>query len=296
MKKIMMIYNPLSGEGTISNKLDDIIKLHQDEGFELVLREIKEDLNLESFLLELDDDYSHILIAGGDGTVNIFINTLLGLNINIPVGVIPSGTANDFASHIGMPHDVLEACRRILDSRPKKIDIGKINDRYFINVASMGLFTDVSQKTNQTLKNNLGKMAYFLKGIQEIPNFKKIPVRLKSREFNYEGDVFVVLVFNGNSAGSMDIAYNADLSDGKLDVIILNPDSILDIFPLFMKLILKKNLNDTAGITYFQTEELLLDSDMEELTTDIDGEYGPDLPLRILCLKDRLEILGIIDN
>lgn len=296
MKKIMMIYNPVSGEGTIADKLEDIVKLHRDEGFDLVLREIKEDLRLEKILMEINDEFSHIMVAGGDGTVNILINVLIGLNINIPIAVIPSGTANDFASHIGMPHDVLDACRRILDSRPRKIDVGKINDRYFINIASMGLFTDVSQKTNQTLKNTLGKIAYFLKGIQEIPNYKKIPIRLKSREFNYEGDAFVVLVFNGNSAGSMDIAYNADLSDGKLDVIILNPDSLLEIFPLFMKLILKKNLADTAGITYFQTNELSLESDMENLTTDVDGEYGPDLPLRILCLKDRLEILGISDK
>lgn len=296
MKKIMMIYNPTSGEGTIADKLEDIVKLHQDEGFDLVLREIKEDLKLEKVLMELNDEFSHIMVAGGDGTVNILINALIGLNIDIPIGVIPSGTANDFASHIGMPNDVLEACRRILDSRPKKIDIGKINDRYFINVASMGLFTDVSQKTNQSLKNTIGKMAYFLKGLQEIPNFKKIPIILKSREFNYEGDAFVVLVFNGNSAGSMDIAYNADLTDGMLDVIILNPDSLLDIFPLLMKLILKKNLADTVGITYFQTNELTLETDMEAVTTDIDGEYGPELPMKILCMKHRLEILGIVDN
>lgn len=296
MKKIMMIYNPTSGEGTINDKLEDIVKLHQDEGFDLVLREVNGELDLETILMEINDDFSHIMVAGGDGTVNILINALISLNIDIPIGVIPSGTANDFASHIGMPHDVLEASRRIIASKPKKIDIGKINDKYFINVASMGLFTDVSQKTNQSLKNIIGKVAYFLKGIQEIPNFKKIPLKLKSREFNYEGDAFVVLIFNGNSAGSMDIAYNADLTDGMLDVIILNPESLLEIFPLLMKLIMKKNLADTVGITYFQTDELSLETDIEDLTTDIDGEYGPVLPLKILCLKDRLEILGIIEK
>lgn len=292
----MMIYNPTSGEGTINDKLEDIVKLHQDEGFDLVLREVNGELDLETILMEINDDFSHIMVAGGDGTVNILINALISLNIDIPIGVIPSGTANDFASHIGMPHDVLEASRRILASKPKKIDIGKINDKYFINVASMGLFTDVSQKTNQSLKSTIGKTAYFLKGIQEIPNFKKIPIKLKSREFNYEGDVYVVLIFNGNSAGSMNIAHNADLSDGKLDVILLNPESLLEIFPLFMKLILKKNLTDVAGLTYFQTDELSLETDIEDITTDIDGEYGPELPFKILCMKDSLEILGIVEK
>lgn len=295
MKKIMMIYNPTSGEGTITEKLEDIIKLHQDEGYDLVLKEINEELNLDDDLLEINEEFSHILVAGGDGTVNMLVNALIRLNINIPLGVIPSGTANDFASHIGMSGDVLDCCRRILASNPRKIDIGKINDRHFINVASMGLFTDVSQKTNQSLKSTIGKMAYFLKGLQEIPNFKKVPIRLKSKEFNFEGEVYVVLIFNGNSAGSLDIAYNADFSDGKLDVIILNPESLLEIFPLLMKLIMKKNIADSVGITYFQTDYLSLETDMKELTTDIDGEYGPELPLDIQCLKGRLEILGLID-
>ncbi len=295
MKKILMVYNPIAGEGTITDKLEDIVNLHKAEGFDLVLREINGDLDLEKVLIELNDDYSHIIVAGGDGTVNMMVNSLIKLNINIPLGVIPSGTANDFASHIGMPNDVLEACRKILASKPKRIDIGKVNDDYFVNVASLGLFTDVSQKTNQALKNTIGKIAYFLKGIQEIPNFKKIPIKIKSKEYNYEGEVYVILIFNGNSAGSMDFAYNADMSDGKLDVILINPETMLEVFPLLMKLIMKKNLEDTVGLTYFQTDELSLETKMKNISTDIDGEYGPLLPLKISCIKERLEILGLIN-
>lgn len=295
MKKILMVYNPIAGEGTITDKLEDIVNLHKAEGFDLVLREINGDLDLEKVLIELNDDYSHIIVAGGDGTVNMMVNSLIKLNINIPLGVIPSGTANDFASHIGMPNDVLEACRKILASKPKRIDIGKVNDDYFVNVASLGLFTDVSQKTNQALKNTIGKIAYFLKGIQEIPNFKKIPIKIKSKEYNYEGEVYVILIFNGNSAGSMDFAYNADMSDGKLDVILINPETMLEVFPLLMKLIMKKNLEDTVGLTYFQTDEVSLETTMKNISTDIDGEYGPLLPLKISCIKERLEILGLIN-
>ncbi len=296
MKKILMLYNPTSGVGAITDKLETIVKLYQDEGFDLVLGEINNDLDLEKVLLEMNGEYNYIIVAGGDGTVNMIVNALVRLNIDIPLGVIPSGTANDFANHIGMPIDVLEASKRILNSKPKRIDIGQINDKYFINVASTGLFTDVSQKTNQSLKNTIGKLAYFIKGIQEIPNFKKIPIKIKSKEYNFEGEVYVILIFNGNSAGSMDIAYNADISDGKLDVIILNPESLLEVFPLLMKLVMKRNLEDTSGLIYFQTDKLTIETDMENLTTDIDGEYGPDLPLEISCIKDRLEILGILDN
>ncbi len=74
------------------------------------------------------------------------VNHLKKFSIDLPIAILPTGTANDFAKFIGMPTNVGEACEQILKSSVKKIDLGKINDKYFINVASTGLFTDVSQK------------------------------------------------------------------------------------------------------------------------------------------------------
>ena len=68
------------------------------------------------------------------------------INIDIPIGILPCGTANDFAKAVNLPFNPKDSIERIVNSKPKKIDIGKINDKYFINVASAGMFTDVSQK------------------------------------------------------------------------------------------------------------------------------------------------------
>ena len=115
----------------------------------------------------------------------------------MPIGILPVGTANDFGKFINIPQDIEEACKQILSSKPVKVDIGKINDRYFINVASTGLFTDVSQKTDVTLKNAIGKLAYYIKGIEELPNFRKLKIKLKSKEVDYNGEMYLMLIFNG---------------------------------------------------------------------------------------------------
>ena len=296
MKKIMLLYNPIAGDGNFTDKLDDIVKIHQTEGFDIIKHEVNNDLDINKLLLESVDDCSYILVAGGDGTVNTLVNALMKLKIDIPIGILPTGTANDLATHLGIPGDIIEACKQIMNSTSDKIDVGKINDDYFINVACLGLFTEVSQKTDISMKNNLGKLAYYLKGIQQIPNFKKIPIKVKSKEFNYEGDIYIILILNGNLTGNMDIAYKASVTDGKLDVILVNPESLLDVFPLILKLIMKNHLDDPVGLKYFQTDEILIETEMKDIPTDIDGEYGPELPLRISCIKKGLSVLGIVEK
>ena len=105
-------------------------------------------------LLYLNEDYDHILISGGRCTVDMVLNVMKELEINKPIGILPTGTANDFANALSLPFNVKESIENIINSSPKKIDIGKVNNKYFINVASAGMFTDVSQKINTEFKNS----------------------------------------------------------------------------------------------------------------------------------------------
>lgn len=291
MKKVRFIYNPYSGENSIINELDNVIKMHQEVGLTIVPYRIQKGKNLEETLDTVDETYSYILIAGGDGTVDSVVNAMEKKNINIPIGILPVGTANDFGKFIGMPSDISEACKQILDSRPKKVDIGKINDKYFINVASTGLFTDVSQKTDVNLKNTIGKLAYYLKGLEELPNFRRLKIKLTSKECSYEGEMYLILVFNGKTAGNFNLATEAEVTDGKLDVIIFKAIQIYELLPLFIKVLKGEHL-DSDKVVYFKTDDVYIESS-EDIVTDIDGEKGPDFPLRIQCIKEGIEVLGI---
>ena len=219
MKKVKFIYNPFSGEHTILDDLDNVIRIHQKYDYTIVPFRISNDRELEEAFDDIDDTYKYVLIAGGDGTVDNVVNTMKGLKIDLPIAILPVGTANDFAKFIGMPSNVEVACEQILKSEITELDLGKVNDKFFINVASAGLFTDVSQKTDVNLKNTIGKLAYYVKGIEQIPNLRKLKVKISCEKLVFDGDMYLILVFNGQTAGNFNLAYKADASDGLLDVI-----------------------------------------------------------------------------
>ncbi len=100
---------------------------------------ISYNVNLENAFWDIDDTYDHILVSGGDGTVNQIVNIIKEKNLDIPLAVLPAGTANDFAHVIGMPHSIRKSIDQILNSTPKMVDLGKANDKYFVNIFSCGI-------------------------------------------------------------------------------------------------------------------------------------------------------------
>ena len=292
MKKVKLIYNPYSGENVILAKLDNVINIHQESGYTIVPYRIKRECGIEEAFADVKGgNYEYILIAGEDGTVDSVVNAMAKLGISLPIAILPVGTANDFAKFLGIPFDVNEACRKIINSSAVGVDLGSINDKYFVNVASTGLFTDVSQKTDINLKNTIGKLAYYLKGLEELPNFRPLKVKITSDEVNFEGNMYLMLVFNGQTAGNFSLANKASATDGKLDVIIFKAVPLYELIPLFIKILRGEHL-DSEGVLYFKTEHIHIECD-EGIVTDIDGERGPDFPLEVKCIKGGVKILGI---
>ena len=272
--KVKFIYNPYSGENLILSKLDKVISLHQEAGYTIVPYRITAGEDVGVALNDIKDgNYKYILIAGGDGTVDSVVNAMAKSGISLPIGILPVGTANDFSKFLGMPSDVEEACKQILSSEVKSVDLGSINDKYFVNVASTGLFTDVSQKTDVNLKNTIGKLAYYLKGLEELPNFRKLHVNILSKEVEFDGEMYLLLVFNGATAGNFNLATRADACDGLLDIIMFKAVQIYELLPLFIKVLKGEHL-DSNKVLYFKTDYLKVECH-EDIVTDIDGEKGP---------------------
>lgn len=293
MKKVKLIYNPFSGGGKILENLDDIFEVYQSHGYIVDIFRISFNCEYETLLNNIEE-YDHFLISGGDGTVNQVVNIIKKANKNIPVGILPGGTANDFAAFLKMPLDLKEAAKRIIHSKVQDLDIGKINDQYFINVASAGIFSDISQNTSLTWKKRLGKIAYYLKGIEEIAKVKKIKMSIKADEFEIEEEVIAVLVFNGKSAGLIELARKSEINDGFLHVLLIKPGNILDIINILKNMILNNELHEGVnGINHFKTSSLKLEIlEGHDLISDLDGERGPKFPLDINCLKGEFKVLG----
>lgn len=293
MKKVLFIYNPNSGERKILGYLDRVVEIHQQNGYIVHMIRIDRNLSLKSYFEDLEEKYEYVLIAGGDGTVDNVVNVMKQYKKDFPIGILPVGTANDFAKFIGMTSDIEDDCRKIINSSPKSVDIGKVNDKYFVNVASMGLFTDISQKTDDNLKNTIGKLAYYIKGIEEIPNFRKLDVKISSEIVKFDGYIYLMLIFNGRTAGNLNLAYKASIEDGLLDVVIIRAENMKNIINMFIKLIKREHLEDVEGIMYFKTDKIHIECN-EDIVTDIDGERGPNFPLTIECIKNGMKVRGII--
>lgn len=292
MKKIKFIYNPNSGDKKIVYKLDDIIAKFQDNGYMVVPYRISKNNTMEHGLGDIHDNYDYILIAGGDGSVDRLVNYMKKNNINLPIGILPTGTANDFANVLNIPLGIDEAIDKIISSTPKYIDLGIINDDYFVNVASSGMFTDVSQRVDENLKNSIGRISYIIKGVEDALNLRKFSVLVKSKQLEYDGDMYLILVLNGRTAGNISFAHKAMLDDGLLDVIIFKAMPIPKTIPLILDIIKGEPIDKYNEIIYFKTDELFIEC-KENIVTDIDGERGPDFPLHIKCDKKGIRILGI---
>lgn len=291
MKKVKFIYNPFSGEAVITKNLDTIIGKYQAKGYTIVPFRISTEQSLEDAFLDIDSSYHHILGAGGDGTINQIINIMKKKNLDIPLAILPVGTANDFAKYIEMPADIGSACDKILAGKIQEIDLGKANDKYFINVFSFGLFTDVSHKTPTHLKNTIGKLAYYLNGIKELPSFKKLDIKVTSDEFFYEGNALIFFTFNGRTAGNINISYKSEINDGLLDVIIVKGENIRSTLSSLLAFLKLEHLEKPKDIIHFTTSDFTVEYSDSSLESDIDGEVGPTSPIHISCIENGLKMI-----
>ena len=291
MLKVKFIYNPKSGGGRTVENLDLIIGKYQEKNYTIVPYRVSAFKEIKNAFEDIDSSYHHVLIAGGDGTINQVINIMKEKNINLPIAILPLGTANDFAKYFDMPQDVEKACDKILNGEIQSIDICKANDKYFINVFSFGLFTDISQKTPTHLKNTIGKLAYYFNGIKEIPTFKKMNILVNSDPFSYSGNAIIFFAFNGKTAGNINIAYKSDISDGLLDLIIIKGEDIKSTILSVFEFLRGEHLENPKDIIHVKLKSFDVKYDNPLITTDIDGEPGPGSPVHIECIKDGLKII-----
>ena len=289
-KKILLYYNAFSVSGVFRNNLDHIIDRCQKLGYQVVPVRAAHGVVINRVFETLrQEEYSRILVAGGDGTMNTCVNAMVRHDIHLPIGLLPAGTANDFAYYFELPSDLDLQLDVALGTKTTKADVGKVNNKCFINVCAMGALVDVSQKTDPNLKNALGSLAYYLKALTELPQVHPIAVRLTTPERVYNEEIYFMVVMNGESAGGFrKLSPQSSMDDGKLDVIAFRKMPIMEFGPLLFEVVNGKH-PENKNVLYFQTPELTIESN-EHMDTDVDGEHGEDLPLHFSMLRRRLDV------
>ena len=173
------------------------------------------------------DGAKRIVAGGGDGTLNAVVNAMIREDIRpkASLGILPLGTANDFAKGAGIDaKDLIGALELACTGSPTKIDVGRMNDQYFINVASAGFGAEVTATTPQELKKFLGSMAYSIMGFVKAFQLEPYEGRLILPDGNMkEGSMLIMAVGNSRFAGGgYEVAPQASLTDGLLDIAIVS--------------------------------------------------------------------------
>ena len=294
--KVLLFYNPNAGNGLFKNNLDFIVeKFQRKKMYVIPVRGDRKGI-LNEFMKEMNPaEYRKVIAAGGDGTINILINAMMQYEIDLPIAIFPSGTANDFAYYFDLPHDLDSMVKIALDEHYTYTDIGKVNDKYFVNVAAMGFLVDVSQKTDPDIKSTLGVISYYLKGVTEIPNLKPIPVKISSEEYTAEERMYFMLVMNGRSAGGFKrIAPMAEVNDGLMDVMMFKEMPVRELAPLLINVMTGQHY-ENKNVVFFRTKNLYVESD-QQVGTDVDGEKGVEFPLDIQVIPKKFKINTRIDD
>lgn len=292
MKKALLVINPSSGSEK-AESYREVAKRKLESLFdEVEVKYTEKAGDAENFSREAAEKrYDSVFVMGGDGTVNEGISGIAELKYRPNFGFFPLGTVNDLSRALNIPLDPEKAIEELDLNICKKIDIGKVNDRYFMNVVAIGVIPEAINDVDSTQKTILGKFAYFVSGFKKFKDSKSYSFLINTNEKSVGVQSSLILVGLTNSIGGFEqILPEAKVDDGKLHMIYLKDDSMLDTIKTLPELIKGvEETNNSVGYIVFENGEILVEDDVV-LTTNIDGDEGDELPITLKVLPSHINV------
>jgi YegS/Rv2252/BmrU family lipid kinase len=285
-KRVLVIINPRAGKMSFRNSFYSVIKKISDAGCDVNVHFTTASGDAANTVFKEAQRYDLIVTCGGDGTFNETVTGLLRCGIKRPIGYIPCGSTNDFASSLGILGMPSKICDDILSEGEILLDAGKFNDRYFTYTASFGAFTAASYETPQGLKNALGHLAYVLNGAKDLINMPRVKMRIETEGYEEEGVFFYGGVTNTTSIGGL---YSlpedeVSLNDGKFELLMIREAKHPQEYSETLLNLAVRNFDD-PNILFLRGSDFRFISE-EPVSFTLDGEYGGKS-----CMN-RIEILN----
>jgi len=235
----------------------------------------------------VEEGFEKIVAAGGDGTINEVVNGLAGSRATL--GLLPIGTMNVFATELGLPVNNLESCWDIVQGQhTRTVDLPKANQKFFVQLAGVGLDAQVVKETSTQLKRNFGPLSYLISAAQ-------IAARQPPRLFIQSEDALIdegsfVLVGNGRLyGGPFPFFKHAALDDGLFDVIVFKRLGYLEIIKYLQDVVFSSEIR-VPEVEYFQTRQLRVESD-QTVPVELDGELVGNCPVEFSLQQRFLRVL-----
>jgi diacylglycerol kinase (ATP) len=233
------------------------------------------------------EGFEKIVAAGGDGTINEVVNGLAGTGTTL--GLLPIGTMNVFATELGLPVHNLDLCWNIIqDDSSRVVDLPKANQKFFVQLAGVGLDAQVVKETSNQLKRNFGPLSYLISAVQ-IAARKPPKLFIQSEDASIEEGSFV-LIGNGRLyGGPFPFFKHAALDDGLLDVIVFRRLGYLEIIKYLQDVVFSSEIR-VPEVEYFQTRRLRVESD-QTVPVELDGELVGNCPVDFSLQERSLRVL-----
>lgn len=288
----------LNGKGAGNEELRVAVGAQRKEGVELTVRVTWEYGDAARYVAEaVALGCDTVIAGGGDGTINEIAGALAQLEEPRPVlGIVPLGTANDFATACNIPLAPEQALLLAIKGRAEAIDLARVNDKhYFINMATGGFGTRITTETPEKLKAALGGVSYFIHGLLRLDTLKADRCEIKGPDFSWEGDALVIGIGNGRQAGGgQQICPEALINDGLLQLRLLTSEELL---PSFLRSLINNEENKNIVSAHLPWLEITAPHDM---TFNLDGEplTGKQFRVEVLAniiqcrLPPHCELLG----
>lgn len=293
MKKVKLIVNPSSGRQLMERKVQFLSNLLLDDGYILgkFMTEKKYDAMYET-IKTCKEDWDLIIACGGDGTVNEVAKGIAMSENKVPVAILSSGTVNDFATYMNIPRNITAFFNMIKKFNVIEVDLGKVNNEYFVNVAAGGLLTRVGYQVQAETKAVLGRLAYYFEGLRELvmQDLEPIEVSITSDEYSRKEEIFLFIISNSSSIGGFKkLAPEADVLDGLLDVVIIRKCEVTDLANIFFNILRGDHINHPS-VKYFKTKKITIETSAD-VPIDVDGEFGGKLPATFQVISKGMKII-----
>lgn len=287
----MLIVNPSSGKEEALDHVEEIKSILRERTYQVEVAQTEKELDATKFCQSAcRDKYDLVVSMGGDGTLNEVINGMVNQEHRPILGIIPLGTVNDFARALNIPLEPRQAVEVLNSEQTISVDIGRFNDRHFVNIFAVGAVAEATYEVTPEQKTKFGSLAYVLEGFKTLTSHKCYPLRIEHDHGVWEGDSFLFLAALTNStAGFEKLSPEAEVNDGVLHGYIIKSVNLVRIATIITS-ILRGNLKEEEDVEYFTSSKVKVTSE-DKLMTNVDGEEGDPLPVTADVLPSHIKVL-----
>ena len=271
--RLLFIVNPVAGRKLYKKVFPEMIQEFMEAGYLVTTYLTQGPSDAERYAALCGADYDRVVCLGGDGTFGQVTSGLKRCGKDVPVGYIPAGSSNDFGALHGLSTDMVTAARDAVTGRVKAVDSGTFNEKPFVYVAAFGAFVATSYVTSQDLKNSLGRPAYYLDVLRELPRIKAEHMKVTANGKTFEGDyIFGAVTNNVSVSGVVSLPEGAVVTDdGEFEVVLIEN---LTTLPELSDTVYSVLTGDfiSRQITFFHAGEITIEAD-NAMDWTLDGEY-----------------------